>query len=83
MPGDACATRDAQFQGTTVKARYTLTPALLLITTKLQSVRPAFDLILSVFPFPCRDVHAAYLAALNFAFAKVVSTDEVLKTVSA
>jgi hypothetical protein len=31
----------------------------------------------------CSDVHAAYLAALNFAFAKVTTTDEVLKTVSA
>lgn len=40
-------------------------------------------LTLSVFPFPCSDVHAAYLAALNFGFAKVVSTDEVLKMVSA
>jgi hypothetical protein len=41
------------------------------------------DLTLSVFPFPCSDVHAAYLAALNFGFAKVVSTDEALKMVSA
>merc|ERR1712093_151306 len=49
VPGDACATRDAQFQDTTVKAS---------------------------------DVHTAYLAALNFAFAKVVSTDDILKTVS-
>ena len=43
---DACASRDLEFNGTTIKAA---------------------------------DAHAAYMSALGFTYAKVVSTDEVLK----
>jgi hypothetical protein len=68
VPADACATRDAHFLDRVVKARY-----LLSFTPETACSR---------LPSRCSDVHAAYLAALNFAFAKVVSTDDAIKAVA-